>query len=205
MHVNFLRDHIPTDDALIGGSHQPCLLADYHRWSFAGLWSNSFFWFVYFVPQNNNQLYKCCRPPSGYYIDYVSCYYMPTHDFEFEYYDSVNNFIVLCATGFVMTGISKKINPYSKEYHIGTVLFKTTRQMKQGITGPVSMSTWKNPLVKGYKPSNGPNGPVWAEVRSRSTSSCNALSSAPNSCSEKLAKTNVSVRIVKYFTVLRTR
>ncbi|OQV13989.1 hypothetical protein BV898_11761 [Hypsibius exemplaris] len=60
--------------------------------------------------------YKCCKTPPGYYIDYVSCYYMPTHDAYFEYYDSPNNFIVYCSQGYVMTGMAKKINPFTGEW-----------------------------------------------------------------------------------------
>lgn len=63
-------------------------------------------------------LYKCCAPPAGYYVDYLSCYYAPTHDLFFEYYDSRSTFLLICAQGFVMTGLSKKINPHSLLYHL---------------------------------------------------------------------------------------
>lgn len=32
----------------------------------------------------------------GYYIDYLSCYYVPTHDIYFEYYDSTFHNMVYC-------------------------------------------------------------------------------------------------------------
>ncbi|GAU92303.1 hypothetical protein RvY_04400-2 [Ramazzottius varieornatus] len=67
--------------------------------------------------------YKCCKAPTGYYIDYSSCYYMPTHDQFWEYYDSPiqlsgGYFLVYCATGYVMTGLAKKAHPVTQEYHI---------------------------------------------------------------------------------------
>lgn len=55
---------------------------------------------------------------TGYYIDYVSCYYMPTHDVYWEYYDSQNHFITLCATGYIATGIAKKISPWTGWYNV---------------------------------------------------------------------------------------
>lgn len=82
------------------------------------MWANNLYWFVSSPGGNDEQPYKCCEPPGGHYIDYLSCYFQPTHDQFFEYYDNNNMFIVYCAQGFVMTGIAKKINPYSKEYHI---------------------------------------------------------------------------------------
>ncbi|XP_055340663.1 uncharacterized protein LOC129589808 [Paramacrobiotus metropolitanus] len=83
-----------------------------------GLWDDDFQFFVSRTRLDDTQLYKCCRVPPGYYIDYVSCYYMPTHDQYWEYYDSLQHAIVYCASGYVMTGISKKINPFDEEYHI---------------------------------------------------------------------------------------
>lgn len=62
-------------------------------------------------------MYKCCKAPTGYYIDYTSCLYKPTHDQYFEYYDGTV-FIVLCDTGYVMTGVAKKIHPLVKEYYL---------------------------------------------------------------------------------------
>ncbi|XP_055334719.1 uncharacterized protein LOC129585860 [Paramacrobiotus metropolitanus] len=84
------------------------------------MWSNSYFWYInnVLVTELNQQQYKCCQPPNGYYVDYTSCYYVSTHDFQFEYYDNYDHFIVFCTTGYVMTGISKKINPYNFDYHI---------------------------------------------------------------------------------------
>ncbi|XP_055348367.1 uncharacterized protein LOC129595397 [Paramacrobiotus metropolitanus] len=82
------------------------------------MWSGSFQWFIHLTPTWDQVPYKCCQPPPGYYIDYTSCYYQVTHDPFFEYYDNTNFYIVVCANGYVMTGISKKINPYDHEYHI---------------------------------------------------------------------------------------
>lgn len=81
------------------------------------MWQNNLFWWISVIPIHNQSLIKCCGTPTGYYIDYQSCYYMPTRDSHFEYYDNFFNFIVYCAHGFVMTGIAKKLNPYSKELH----------------------------------------------------------------------------------------
>lgn len=80
------------------------------------MWSNNLFWYIFVPGLTDQQLYKCCEPPAGYYIDYLSCYFQPTHDQFFEYYDTGIFFIVYCAQGFVMTGISKKINPYLQLY-----------------------------------------------------------------------------------------
>ncbi|GAV04530.1 hypothetical protein RvY_14798 [Ramazzottius varieornatus] len=43
---------------------------------------------------------------------------MPTHDLDFESYDSTFQIIVYCATGYAMTGISKKQNPYKREWQV---------------------------------------------------------------------------------------
>ncbi|GAU95129.1 hypothetical protein RvY_06804 [Ramazzottius varieornatus] len=64
------------------------------------------------------QPYKCCKTPPGYYIDYTSCYYVPTHDIYWEYYDSPSHNIVYCRNGFVITGWAKKVNPWNKEWHL---------------------------------------------------------------------------------------
>ena len=42
------------------------------------------------------QLYKCCKTPPGYYVDYLTCYYLPTHDAYFEYYDSTFHNMIYC-------------------------------------------------------------------------------------------------------------
>ncbi|XP_055332873.1 uncharacterized protein LOC129584646 [Paramacrobiotus metropolitanus] len=83
-----------------------------------GFWDNELQFLVFRKGLDDSQLYKCCRVPPGYYIDYTSCYYMPTHDQYWEYYDSLQHIIVYCASGYVMTGLSKKINPYDAEWHI---------------------------------------------------------------------------------------
>ncbi|OQV14930.1 hypothetical protein BV898_10831 [Hypsibius exemplaris] len=77
-----------------------------------------FLWQVWRPGNDDIQPYKCCSVPHGYYIDYVSCYYMPTHDMYFEYYDSGNNIITECATGYIATGISKKLNPWTALYNV---------------------------------------------------------------------------------------
>ncbi|GAU95196.1 hypothetical protein RvY_06856-2 [Ramazzottius varieornatus] len=69
------------------------------------------------IREDQTTLYKCCRTPFGYYIDYTSCYYRPTRDQYWEYYDATN-FVVYCETGYVMTGMARKINPYDNEYHL---------------------------------------------------------------------------------------
>ncbi|GAU93985.1 hypothetical protein RvY_05834 [Ramazzottius varieornatus] len=84
-----------------------------------GLWDNDFQFLTYRVPNDEpTQLYKCCKTPAGYYIDYVSCYYMPTHDVYWEYYDSRNHFVTLCSTGYIATGIAKKISPWTGWYNV---------------------------------------------------------------------------------------
>jgi len=83
-----------------------------------GFWDDDSSFWVYRERQDPVQPYKCCRTPPGYYIDYVSCYYMWSHDQYWEYYDS--QYVLLqCATGYIMTGISKKKSPIvPAEYHI---------------------------------------------------------------------------------------
>ena len=54
---------------------------------------------------------------TGNYIDYLSCYYVPTHDLYFEYYDG-NFFLVQCSTGYVITGAALKRNPVNQEQRI---------------------------------------------------------------------------------------
>lgn len=65
----------------------------------SGMWDNDWVYWT-FSPSDVYQPYKCCSTPPGYYIDYVSCYYLPTHDVYWEYYDG-NLFLVNCATGYV--------------------------------------------------------------------------------------------------------
>ena len=80
------------------------------------MWSSNWFFIVLIAIPAYDLSFKCCQTPAGYYIDYVSCYYVATHDVFFEYYDNAYNFIVYCAQGYVMTGISRKLNQYSNEY-----------------------------------------------------------------------------------------
>ncbi|XP_055333055.1 uncharacterized protein LOC129584767 isoform X2 [Paramacrobiotus metropolitanus] len=89
-----------------------------------GLWDDDYTWFTYRSAAlgsaaDNYQPYKCCKVPNGYYIDYVSCYYVPTHDQFREFYDAVTHQIqILCGTGYVMTGLSKKLNPVTQLYNL---------------------------------------------------------------------------------------
>ncbi|OQV14927.1 hypothetical protein BV898_10828 [Hypsibius exemplaris] len=91
-----------------------------------GLWDSDFQFYVFRTLSGSTdpfmgdatQPYKCCQTPDGYYIDYVSCYYRSTHDIYFEYYDSQFHLLVQCGTGFVMTGISKKQNPFTRDVHL---------------------------------------------------------------------------------------
>ncbi|GAU92305.1 hypothetical protein RvY_04402-2 [Ramazzottius varieornatus] len=43
---------------------------------------------------------------------------MPTRDQYGEYYDATNVMLIYCASGYAMTGIAKKISPFSMDYHI---------------------------------------------------------------------------------------
>lgn len=87
--------------------------------SFTGIWDDEFTFAVVRPSADSFQPYKCCKTPSGYYIDYVSCYYKPTHDFHYDYYDSPSHQVVVqCGTGYVITGIAKKLNPYSSLYNV---------------------------------------------------------------------------------------
>ncbi|XP_055331082.1 uncharacterized protein LOC129583336 isoform X2 [Paramacrobiotus metropolitanus] len=88
------------------------------------LWDNEFNFYQFRVGGYNSiqgddlQPFKCCKTPQGYYIDYVSCYYVATHDLYYEFYDSNQWFMVFCGTSYVMTGISKKKTPFEQEYHL---------------------------------------------------------------------------------------
>jgi len=83
-----------------------------------GLWDNELQFFVGRRGLDDTNIYKCCKTPPGYYIDYSSCYYIPTHDQYWEYYDSIQHIVTYCASGYVVTGISKKFNPFDLEWHI---------------------------------------------------------------------------------------
>ncbi|OQV22547.1 hypothetical protein BV898_03373 [Hypsibius exemplaris] len=81
-----------------------------------GFWDSDFVFWTW-SPTDIKQPYKCGRTPKGYYIDYVSCYFIPTHDVYWEYYDG-NYFITQCATAYVMTGVATKSNPITLEKRI---------------------------------------------------------------------------------------
>ncbi|XP_055333934.1 uncharacterized protein LOC129585319 [Paramacrobiotus metropolitanus] len=89
-----------------------------------GIWDNEWIFWVARIGTTRStasdyfQPYKCCKVPKGYYIDYVSCYYVSTHDPYWEFYDNVFNFVVYCGTGYVMTGIAKKIHPVGQDWYI---------------------------------------------------------------------------------------
>ncbi|XP_055355781.1 uncharacterized protein LOC129601083 [Paramacrobiotus metropolitanus] len=80
-------------------------------------WDNEFLMQVWRITTDYVQLFKCCATPVNYYIDYMSCYYKMTHDQYWEYYDHAI-FLVFCDTGYVMTGIGKKHNPYTTDIHV---------------------------------------------------------------------------------------
>ena len=88
------------------------------RHDVAAVWDNDFLWQLFRPRFDDLQYYKCCKTPPGYYIDYTSCYYMPTHDQYWEYYDAPNLFVTYCTNGYIMTGISKKISPWTQLYNI---------------------------------------------------------------------------------------
>ena len=83
-----------------------------------GLYDDDFQFWTFRRKVDDRQPYKCCKTPLGYYIDYFSCYYMPTKDIYGEYYDHTSMFLVFCATDYVMTGLGKKINAWGKDYHV---------------------------------------------------------------------------------------
>ncbi|OQV15137.1 hypothetical protein BV898_10650 [Hypsibius exemplaris] len=93
--------YVPTNHAVTINTFVTAIRGSHPRW---------------FENANVIAPYKCCKAPLGYYIDYISCYYMPTHDVYFEYYDAINQIFVYCAQGYVMTGIAKKRNPYTAEF-----------------------------------------------------------------------------------------
>ncbi|GAU92096.1 hypothetical protein RvY_04225-2 [Ramazzottius varieornatus] len=94
------------------------VLATINTFITGSLWDNDLQFFVSRRGLDDTNIYKCCRAPTGYYIDYTSCYYMPTHDQYWEYYDSVQHIITYCASGYVMAGIAKKSNQYDLEWHV---------------------------------------------------------------------------------------
>ncbi|XP_055349906.1 uncharacterized protein LOC129596602 [Paramacrobiotus metropolitanus] len=82
-----------------------------------GWWDNEYQFRVDRVKDDRTSTLKCCKTPTGYYIDYTSCLYKSTHDQFYEYYDGLY-FVVLCDTGYVMTGTAVKIHPTVGEYYI---------------------------------------------------------------------------------------
>ncbi|XP_055332641.1 uncharacterized protein LOC129584492 [Paramacrobiotus metropolitanus] len=83
-----------------------------------GIFDDELNFFTWRAVADDNQPYKCCKTPKGYYIDYVSCYFQSTHDQYGEFYDSTTYNLVNCATGYVMTGMKKKVNPLTKNYNM---------------------------------------------------------------------------------------
>ncbi|XP_055334046.1 uncharacterized protein LOC129585407 [Paramacrobiotus metropolitanus] len=83
-----------------------------------GFWDNDAA-FVIFRSKGEDapNTYKCCRTPPGYYIDYTTCLYKPTHDQFWEYYDA-QQFLVFCDSGYVLTGLARRKNPYDDDYHL---------------------------------------------------------------------------------------
>ncbi|XP_055345263.1 uncharacterized protein LOC129593098 [Paramacrobiotus metropolitanus] len=104
-----------------------------------GFWSSHYS--PYIGPPNDNFV-KCCLTPRGYYIDYASCYYFPTHDQYWEYYDSLFNFIVMCSQGYVATGLACKLDPIGGDYHIDWI-----QCCRLGYGAPSAASP---PLVSSY-------------------------------------------------------
>ncbi|XP_055332546.1 uncharacterized protein LOC129584413 [Paramacrobiotus metropolitanus] len=82
------------------------------------VWDDEYQWFTWRPGADDTVGMKCCKVPKGYFIDYVSCYYMSTHDEFGEYYDSLIQFMVYCSPGYVATGMSRKIDASKQNYII---------------------------------------------------------------------------------------
>ncbi|XP_055350531.1 uncharacterized protein LOC129597110 [Paramacrobiotus metropolitanus] len=61
----------------------------------------------------NDNLYKCCKLPHGYHLDYSRCQYRYTHDKFGEHYDENTMFMGKCDRDAVMTGIGRGENPWT--------------------------------------------------------------------------------------------
>ncbi|GAU89967.1 hypothetical protein RvY_02452-2 [Ramazzottius varieornatus] len=105
-----------------------------------GFWDPGAQFFIAFPRITDNNLYKCCRTPQGYYVDYTSCYYLPTHDQYWEFYDAIQQFIVFCNGGYVMTGISKKIAPYDQEVSFSFLMSELMERVGNLLRLPVPLS-----------------------------------------------------------------
>jgi hypothetical protein len=83
----------------------------------------------------------------------------------FEYYDSPSQYIVYCAQGYVVTGMSKKINPYTKEYRYDWI-----QCCRVGFGQPVAHRppvTYMPSGVPAYHDQGGPSSPVTAAYQSQ--------------------------------------
>ncbi|XP_055348254.1 uncharacterized protein LOC129595315 [Paramacrobiotus metropolitanus] len=120
--LNGLYPYYPDCWALNFTFQWHCYSPKYHDASVnsfvTGFWDEEISFFVFRPFLDNAQPYKCCKTPQGYYIDYMSCYYMPTRDQYGEYYDSSMHMLVYCASGYVVTGLAKKMSVWTKDYHI---------------------------------------------------------------------------------------
>ncbi|XP_055342641.1 uncharacterized protein LOC129591132 [Paramacrobiotus metropolitanus] len=60
-------------------------------------------------------LFKCCKTPTGYKLDYNRCQWKYTHDKMGEHYDGY--WITKCDTNNVMTGIGWAKSPWDDQFH----------------------------------------------------------------------------------------
>ncbi|OQV26050.1 hypothetical protein BV898_00180 [Hypsibius exemplaris] len=99
-----------------------CYSPKYHEVSvnsfITGFWDNDAQFFNFRRVVDDQNPYKCCKTPPNYYVDYQSCYYMPAKDQYGEYYDATTIILLYCASGYAMTGLAKKISPFSMDYHV---------------------------------------------------------------------------------------
>ncbi|GAU92072.1 hypothetical protein RvY_04206-2 [Ramazzottius varieornatus] len=70
---------------------------------------------------------------------------MSTHDQYWEYYDSVQHIITYCASGYVMAGIAKKIDPYDLEWHVEWIQCCRVGFARGSLFAPPSMAP-RDPL-----------------------------------------------------------
>ncbi|XP_055332525.1 uncharacterized protein LOC129584390 isoform X2 [Paramacrobiotus metropolitanus] len=138
------------------------------------VWDDDLNFFTWRIGPDDTSAMKCCTTPKGYYIDYGSCYYSPTHDQFGEFYDSNFMFLVYCSPGNVMTGMAKKLNPSSLGYNIDWIqCCRLGYGVPQVVSPPVTQSYSGHPTYyakEQYYPSQIPSG-YQAQYRSLSGSS----------------------------------
>ncbi|OQV24810.1 hypothetical protein BV898_01400 [Hypsibius exemplaris] len=63
---------------------------------------------------DSTDVYKCCKLPHGYHLDYSRCEYKYSHDRWGEPYDENTMWPTRCDRDYLLTGIGKAMNPWTE-------------------------------------------------------------------------------------------